>query len=146
MIRREYRIALVDSDGLQRICTSNALSLLGIDSASFGRMHELVEAIREGHQFDAVIIGLHADAAKTVSKLCDVDDAAGWPLPVLYLAHYTELDVVHRLPVQVLAQASFRLLLSPVDEAALIEWLNGLDARHEPDARGAGIGFLRVGP
>lgn len=145
-IHREYRIALVDSDGLQRICTSNSLAVLGTDSASFGRMHELVDAIRAGHQFDALIVGLHADAAKTVSQLPDVAEAAGRALPVLYLAHHTELHIVHRMPASVLAQESFRLLASPVDERALIEWLNALDMRDENDARGAGTGFLRVGP
>ncbi|WP_369649568.1 MULTISPECIES: hypothetical protein [unclassified Variovorax] len=145
-IHREYRIALVDSDALQRICTSNSLSVLGADNAPFGRMSELVAAIRAGHQFDAVIVGIHADAAKTISELADVEDAAGRPLPVLYVAHHTELQIVHRLPAQVLAQESFRLLPSPVDEDALIEWLNALDRRDGRDGRHAGIGFLRVGP
>ena len=144
-LHRGGRIAVVDSDALQRICTSNSLLVLGADCAPFGRMHELAEAILAGHWFDAIIVGLHAHAVTTISQLPDVENAAGRSLPVLYLAHHTELQIVHRLPAQMLAHKSFRLLPSPVDEGALIEWLNTLDMR-QPDARRGGTGFLRVEP
>lgn len=130
-IHRGYRIALVDSDALQRVCTANSLSAMGADSAAFGRVSELAGWIRRGHQFDAVIVGLHADAAKTVAKLPEIEEAVGWPLPVLYLAHHSELESVQRLPSPVLKSKSFRLLASPVDEVALLTWLDALELHCE---------------
>jgi hypothetical protein len=141
-IHRGCRIALVDSDALQRICTNNSLWALGADSAPFSRMPELAASIRAGHRFDAVIVGLHADAAETVAAWPEVQEAADQPLPVLYLAHPTELETLQQLPSTVLSQVSFRLLASPVDEGALLAWLNALDLR---DGRRAGGKALRVG-
>jgi DNA-binding NtrC family response regulator len=139
-VHRGYRIALVDSDALQRICTNNSLWALGADSTPFGRVSELVAAIRAGQRFDAVIVGLHADATRTAARWPEVEEAAGRPLPVAYMAHYTELDSVQCLPSRMLDAASFRLLASPVDEDALRTWLNTLDPWD------AGAGFLPPTP
>ena len=122
--RSGRRIALVDSDALQRACTGNSLAALGADCTSFGRVSDLVAAIRAGTRFDALVVGLHADAVATVSGLREADKAAGAAIPVLHLAHQSELDAVLQLPARLLARTSFRLLLSPVDEAELMAWLN----------------------
>jgi CheY-like chemotaxis protein len=121
------RVALVDSDALQRLCTGNSLSNVGADHVAFEEMRDVIEAIQAGHQFDAVVLGLHAGALKTVSSLFDVNDAAGRRLPVLYVVHPSEMECLHRLPAAMRAPPVYQLLTSPVDDPALLWWLNDLD-------------------
>lgn len=125
------QVALVDSDALQRLCTGNSLTSVGADYTGFEEVSELVEAIREGRQFDAIVLGLHArlhaGVVRTMSQLLDAQAAAGRPLPVLYVVHPSEMGCVHRLPAPMRLPPAFQLMPSPVEDPALLWWLNGLD-------------------
>ncbi|MDZ4360508.1 MAG: hypothetical protein U1B84_29535 [Variovorax sp.] len=127
-----YRIALVDSDALQRACTGNSLTALGADFIPFVRLSDLIQALEVGQRFDGVVLGLHADAQKTVARVPAMHQAADWMLPLLYLAHRSELESVEAVPVAVRAQRSFELLLTPVANDDLGAWLASLDGRLKP--------------
>ncbi|WP_062474559.1 hypothetical protein [Variovorax boronicumulans] len=127
-----YRIALVDSDALQRACTGNSLTALGADFIPFVRIADLIQALEVGQRFDGVIVGLHADAQKTVARVPAMHQAADWMLPLLYLTHRSELESVESVPVAVRAQRSFELLLTPVSNEDLGVWLASLDGRLKP--------------
>lgn len=134
-----YRIALVDSDALQRACTGNSLTALGADFIPFVRIGDLIRALEVGQRFDGVIVGLHADAQKTVARVPAMHQAADWMLPLLYLTHRSELEGVESVPVEVRAQRAFELLLTPVANEDLSAWLASLDGRLKP------VRLIRVG-
>ncbi|RSZ42292.1 MULTISPECIES: hypothetical protein [unclassified Variovorax] len=117
----------MDSDALQRLCTGNSLSVVGAGYDWFDELSGLVEAMRAGQQFDAVVLGLHANGMKALPLLLDVAAEADCPLPVLYVVHDSEMALAHRLPSRMRAPPSFQMLASPVDDGALLAWLNGLD-------------------
>ncbi|WPG41116.1 hypothetical protein [Variovorax sp. EBFNA2] len=127
-----YRIALVDSDALQRACTGNSLTALGADFIPFVRMSDLIQVLEAGQRFDGIIVGLHADAQKTVARVPEMHRAADWMLPLLYLTHRSELKSVETVPLELRAQRSFELLLTPVANEDLGAWLASLDGRLRP--------------
>ncbi|MGJ7609079.1 hypothetical protein ACSFA7_32415 [Variovorax sp. LT1R20] len=127
-----YRIALVDSDALQRACTSNSLTALGADFIAFARIADLIQVLEVGQCFDGVIVGLHTDAQKTVARVPEMHQTADWMIPVLYLTHRSELKSVEAVPAVVRAQRSFELLLTPVADEDLGAWLASLDGRLRP--------------
>jgi DNA-binding NtrC family response regulator len=92
---RQRRVALVDSDALQRGCTGNSLRSAGIDHASFEHLYGLINAARDGRNFDAILLGLHADATQEMALISDVWGAFGRRVPVFFLAHPTELRGAH---------------------------------------------------
>ena len=52
-----YRIALVDSDALQRLCTTNTLQATGIVAwSAFERPEQFAAALRAGQQFDLALV------------------------------------------------------------------------------------------
>lgn len=92
---RRRRVALVDSDALQRRCTGNSLGSVGIDHASFEHLYGLINAARDGISFDAILLGLHADATQEIALISEVWDAFGRRVPMFFLAHHTELRDAH---------------------------------------------------
>ncbi|MBT2337334.1 hypothetical protein J7E49_25970 [Variovorax paradoxus] len=117
---RQNRIALVDSDALQRLCTGSSLKAVGIDHVSFAHLHGLIHAAREGRRFDAILLGLHADATPQVALISDVWEALGQRVRVFFLAHPTELSYAQ----EALSRSSVDglhpdMILSPASDADL---------------------------
>lgn len=122
------RIALVDADALQRACTANSLIALGADVVPFVHLADLVGAFDARQKFDGVVVGLHADARRTLSRVPDLEAAAGRALPLVYVTHRSELQAVDAVPTALRAGRSFQLLCSPVEDAQLLAWLETLAA------------------
>lgn len=117
---RQKRIALVDSDALQRTCTGSSLKAIGIDHASFEHLHGLINAAREGRRFDAILLGLHADAAPVVALIADVWSALGQRVHVFFMAHPTELPHAREaLSRSAVGGWRSQLILSPASDAEL---------------------------
>ncbi len=117
---RQNRIALVDSDALQRMCTGSSLKAIGIDHASFEHLHGLINAAREGRRFDAILLGLHADAAQVVALIADVWSALGQRVHVFFMAHPTELPHAREaLSRSAVSGWRSQVILSPASDAEL---------------------------
>jgi DNA-binding NtrC family response regulator len=119
-IHHQHRVALVDSDALQRTCTGSSLRTAGIDHHSFEHLYGLIHAAREGGRFDAILFGLHADAAQQMALMADVWSALGRRVGLFFLAHPTEL----RLAQLALSQAGegegrSEVILSPASDDEL---------------------------
>lgn len=112
---RPLRIALLDSDPLQRICSIHSVKQLGLTWASFDRVPMLVGALRCGFAFDLVLAALHADAAKVVEGLGRIRAVAHGRLPVIYLAHHSEMVFAYPALPKREETGSRELLLSPLD-------------------------------
>jgi CheY-like chemotaxis protein len=119
-IHLPYRIAVIDSDALQRLCTTHTLQASGIVAwSAFERPEQLAVALRAGQQFDLVLVGLHADAAEMMVRLRQIP-AVERGLPLMYLAHRSELAYARPLLAPGWpADAHPQLLLSPMEDRAL---------------------------
>ncbi|AGU51497.1 hypothetical protein VAPA_1c44240 [Variovorax paradoxus B4] len=116
----QNRIALVDSDALQRMCTGSSLKAIGIDHASFEHLHGLINAVREGRRFDAILLGLHADATPDVALISDVWSALGQRVRVFFMAHSTELRHAREaLSRSAVGGLRSEVILSPASDAEL---------------------------
>ncbi len=128
-IHLPYRVALVDSDVLQRLCTTNTLQATGIVAwSAFERAEQLAAALRAGQRFDLVLVGLHADAAELMFTLRQIP-AVACGLPLMYLAHRSELEYARPLLAPGWpADAHPQLLLSPMEDRALGAMLQQMTA------------------
>ncbi|MDQ0589408.1 hypothetical protein [Variovorax paradoxus] len=117
---RQNRIALVDSDALQRLCTGSSLKAIGFDHASFEHLHGLIDAVREGRHFGAILLGLHADAASDMALISDVWEALGQRVRVFFMAHSTELAHAREaLSRSAIGASRSQVILSPASDAEL---------------------------
>jgi DNA-binding NtrC family response regulator len=130
------RVALVDSDALQRTCMRASLTSIGADCVAFNRHADLHSAMSgQGRVFDALVLALHTDARETLAALPALRAAAGPQSAVLLMTHSSQLRGASEWIRNVLSDDRVDLILSPVDECELPLRLLALTTRNTRTTR-----------